>query len=96
MHGIVFAARHQTKGGRFALKAHERAQEYARERDVYLRLQDRGVTRIGRCSVPELIAFDDELWVIAMTLVAQPFVLDFAGAYLDRAAGATHVQCMRP
>jgi len=27
--------------------------------------------------------FDDELRVIEMTIVARPFVLDFAGAYLD-------------
>jgi hypothetical protein len=33
--------------------------------------------------VPELIAFDDELWIIAMTVVSRPFVLDFGGAYLD-------------
>jgi len=33
--------------------------------------------------VPQLLGFDDELWVIEMTVVARPFVLDFAGAYLD-------------
>jgi hypothetical protein len=30
-----------------------------------------------------LVGFDDELRVIEMTIVARPFVLDFAGAYLD-------------
>src|SRR5207245_9261064 len=68
-----------------ALKVHERDKEYRRERDVYLRLQEHRVTDIRGCHVPEMIAFDDELWVIAMTLVARPFVLDFAGAYLDEA-----------
>jgi hypothetical protein len=38
-----------------------------------------------RCHVPQMVAFDDDLWVIAMTLVERPFVLDFAGAYLDQA-----------
>ncbi len=34
-------------------------------------------------NVPQLISSDDELLVIEMTIVARPFVLDFAGAYLD-------------
>jgi hypothetical protein len=83
-HGIVFAAKHQTKGGRFALKAHVRSQEYVRERDVYLRLREHAITAIRGCHVPEMLAFDDALWVIEMTLVDRPFVLDFAGAHLDR------------
>ena len=33
--------------------------------------------------VPRLLQFDDDLWVIEMTIVSRPFVLDFAGAYLD-------------
>src|SRR5438552_53360 len=84
VHGIVFAAKYQTKGGRCALKVHEREKEYRRERDVYLRLQEHGLTAIRGCNVPELITFDDGLWVIEMTLVSRPFVLDFAGAYLDK------------
>jgi hypothetical protein len=83
VHGIVFAARCQTESGRIALKVHERAGSYSRERDVYLRLQEHAVTTIRGCNVPELLAFDDELWVVEMTLVDRPFVLDFAGAYLD-------------
>jgi hypothetical protein len=85
VHGIVFAAKYQTKGGRIALKVHERDKEYRRERDVYLRLQEHGVTEIRGCHVPEMVAFDDDLWIIVMTIVARPFVLDFAGAYLDQA-----------
>jgi hypothetical protein len=85
MHGIVFAASHQTKQGGYALKVHERSKEYLRERDVYVRLQELGVTNILGCRVPELLAFDDTLSVIAITIVERPFVLDFAGAYLDHA-----------
>jgi hypothetical protein len=85
VHGIVFAAKYQTKGGQVAVKAHERDKEYRRERDIYLRLQEHAVTEIRGCYVPEMVAFDDELWVIAMTVVDRPFVLDFAGAYLDQA-----------
>jgi hypothetical protein len=83
VHGIVFSATHQPEGGASAVKVHERAEAYARERDVYLRLKEHGVTLIRGCEVPELIAFDDRLWVIEMRVVTRPFVLDFAGAYLD-------------
>ena len=33
--------------------------------------------------VPQLIRADDDLRVIEMTIVTRPYVLDFAGAYLD-------------
>ena len=85
VHGIVFVAESQTKPGASAIKVHERESSYCRERDVYLRLQDRGVTAIRGCHVPQLLRFDDDLWVIEMDVVKRPFVLDFAGAYLDRA-----------
>jgi hypothetical protein len=85
VHGIVFSAESQIEGGRSALKVHERGPDYMRERDVYLRLKEHGITEIRSCNVPELVTFDDELWVIEMTVVTRPFVLDFAGAYLDEA-----------
>ena len=34
--------------------------------------------------MPQLLRFDDELHVLEMTIVKRPFILDFAGAYLDR------------
>jgi hypothetical protein len=34
-------------------------------------------------NVPQLIRHDDSLRVLEMTIVERPFVLDFAGAYLD-------------
>lgn len=83
VHGIVFAAEYQTKGGRVALKVHERERDYLREHDVYLRLLEHAVTDIRGCHVPELVAWDDDLWVLEMTIVDRPFVLDFAGAFLD-------------
>jgi hypothetical protein len=89
IHGIVFALESQTEpeGPTFhsALKVHEQEQGYRRERDGYLRLQSRQVRKIRGCEVPELLRHDDELWAIEMTIVTRPFVLDFAGAYLDRA-----------
>ncbi len=84
IHGSVFVAEYQSRGGRSALKGHERQPAYVRERDIYLRLRELEITEIRGCNVPGLIDFDDELWVIEMTVVGRPFVLDFAGANLDQ------------
>jgi hypothetical protein len=84
VHGIVFAAENQTEVGRSAIKVHEREACYRQERDVYLRLQEHGVRSIRGCAVPKLLRHDDALWIVEMTVVTRPFVLDFAGAYLDR------------
>ena len=43
------------------------------------------VTDIRGCAVPDLIAYEDALWVLEMTVVSRSFVLDFAGAFLDQA-----------
>lgn len=39
---------------------------------------------INEFEVPQLYAWDDDLLIIEMTVVQPPFVLDFAGAYLDK------------
>jgi hypothetical protein len=82
VHGIVFTAESQWQFGVIALKAHESHAGYTRERDVYLHLQKHQVETLLDCSVPRLLDHDDELQVLAMTIVRRPFVLDFAGAYL--------------
>jgi hypothetical protein len=33
--------------------------------------------------VPQLLDFDDGLFVVEMTIVSKPYLLDFAGAFLD-------------
>jgi hypothetical protein len=83
VHGSVFAVENQTKTGISAIKAHEHEHAYRRERDVYLRLKESGVADIRGCAVPEMLRHDDELWILEMTVVTRPFVLDFAGAHLD-------------
>ncbi|MFO1475234.1 MAG: hypothetical protein U1F98_01120 [Verrucomicrobiota bacterium] len=83
IHGIIFVAEHNVKVGRTAIKAHRYDEPYARERDTYLRLQRVGVSEILGFHVPQLIRADDALRVIDMSVVTRPFVLDFAGAYLD-------------
>ncbi len=83
VHGSVFAAENQTDGRRSAVKTHERERFYRRERNIYTRLMENCVTHIRSAEVPQLLGYDDELMVIEMTIVSRPFVLDFAGAYLD-------------
>ena len=78
VHGTVFLTNRQA-----AIKVHERQSAYVQERDIYLRLREHEVSRIRSCAVPLLLNHDDELWVIEITTVSPPFVLDFAGAYLD-------------
>jgi hypothetical protein len=56
-----------------------------REHDIYLRLRQHNVESVLGFAVPSMLAFDDRLWVIEMEIVAPPFVLDFSGAYLDKA-----------
>jgi len=85
VHGIVFAVESQTEPGRAAIKVHDREHSYRRERDIYLRLREHGITEVRGCAVPEMIDYDDTFWIIEMTIVVRPFVLDFAGAYLDHA-----------
>jgi len=57
---------------------------YENERNVYLRLQEHGVVNLVGFTVPKLIDYDDTLLIVEMDIVTPPFVLDFAGAYLDK------------
>ena len=83
IHGIVYAAESNAEAGSVAVKAHRTTEGYERERNAYLRLKDAGVKEILGFKVPELLQSDDELLVLEMTIVTRPFLLDFAGAYLD-------------
>lgn len=83
IHGIIFVADNKSEGGRTAVKVHRESEPYLRERAVYERLMQAGVTEILGFNVPQFIRADDHLRVIEMTVVTRPFVLDFAGAYLD-------------
>src|SRR5438874_12497206 len=83
VHGSVFLVKAQVEIARSAIKIHSQEEPFRRERDIYLRLKEHGVKRIRGCEVPQLTRFDNDLWIIEMTIVTRPFVLDFAGAYLD-------------
>lgn len=77
--GNVFATERQS-----AIKVLRFQRHYERERDVYLRLESRSIVEVAGFSVPQLIHHDDHLWVVEMGIVSPPFVLDFAGVYLDQ------------
>ena len=83
IHGIVRAATAKFNEGKTAIKVHRLVETYRRERDVYQRLRDAEVRQIRGFHVPQLFAWDDDRWIIEMSIVTRPFVLDFAGAYLD-------------
>jgi hypothetical protein len=83
VHGIVLAAENNIKKDKSAIKAHNSATPYLRERAVYERLRDAGVSKVLGFHVPQFIRAAGDLRVIEMTIVTRPYVLDFAGAYLD-------------
>jgi len=83
IHGIIHVARDNAKSGKTALKAHRSLEPYQRERDTYQRLRDANITEILGFHVPQFIRAADDLRVIEMSIVTRPFLLDFAGAWLD-------------
>ena len=84
VHGLVLAAQRHVDTARIALKIHRHKEPYRRERGIYERLALESVSEVCGFHVPQLVACDEDLWVLEMTVVTRPFVLDFAGAYLDR------------
>jgi hypothetical protein len=83
IHGIIHVAENKSRGGKTAVKAHFEAEPYHRERAVYERLRSASVTEILGFNVPQMLRADDDLLIIEMTIVTRPFILDFAGAFLD-------------
>ena len=83
IHGIAVVLQSENGFTQTALKIHSAREPYRRERDVYERLAESGVTKILACHVPRLLRSDDVLLALEMTIVPPPFVLDFAGAWLD-------------
>ena len=77
--GLVFATNQES-----VLKCLRYERLYQNERNVYQRLAQLECDEIAGFRVPRLISFDDLLWVVEIQIVSPPFVLDFAGASLDR------------
>jgi hypothetical protein len=83
IHGIVVVLKSQRNTMATALKVLSDPGPYRRERDIYERLKEARVTKVLGFHVPQLLSYDDSLLAVEMTVVAPPYVLDFAGAYLD-------------
>ena len=66
-----------------AAKLHVNGEVYRRERDAYFRLGDVEMDEVAGLNIPKLIDQDNDLFVLEMTVVSPPFLLDFASAYLD-------------
>ena len=84
IHGIIFSAQHKSHLGKSVLKAHRDEEPFLRELSIYERLMAEEVGEILGFNVPDFLGADEGLRIIEMSLVARPFVLDFAGAYLDK------------
>jgi hypothetical protein len=85
IHGIIFRTEGNPETGDVAtaIKVHRSREPYLREWAVYQRLKEAEITKIRGLNVPQILRHDDELCIIEMSIVTRPFVLDFAGAYLD-------------
>lgn len=83
MHGNVFRAGSPAAAGEVALKVHLRREPFEVELETYLRLREAKVAQVLGFNVPQLLGYDAELLVLEMTVVQQPFVLDFAEVRLD-------------
>jgi hypothetical protein len=76
--GLVFKTDSET-----AVKGFKHEELYRKERDVYLRLHELDLFEVCGAGIPHIFANDNDLWCLEMEIVSVPFVLDFAGAYLD-------------
>jgi hypothetical protein len=76
--GIVYQTQRNT-----AIKVYSLKQGYERERNVYIRLKERGIDFIQRLALPRIRTWDDNLLILEMSIVHVPCMLDFGGAYLD-------------
>lgn len=83
--GIVYQTSVNT-----AIKVYDLFDGYARERDVYFRLKRRSLDCIRSFKIPRILDSDDNLFILEMSIVHTPCILDFGGAYLDDIPG--HIQ----
>ncbi len=87
IHGIIFGTEGNPEAHQIAtaIKVLRAREPFSRELAIYQRLKAAGITTFLGFNVPQLLCHDDGMCIIEMTIVARPFVLDFAGAYLDAA-----------
>jgi len=67
------------------VKVCRHANLFDRELEVYQRLAQHGLHQLQGFRIPSLLDQDAKQWVLELSLVAPPFVLDFAAASLSKA-----------
>jgi len=77
--GIVYQTNRNT-----AIKVYDLGSGYLRERDIYKRLQERKIESLNNFKIPRILEWDDDFYILEMSIVHVPCVLDFGGAYLDK------------
>ena len=83
IHGIVRVIKSNNEPAERALKLHRDLDPYYREKTVYQCLHANRVDQILGFRIPKPLRFNDEFLAIEMTIVAPPFILDFASARLN-------------
>ena len=84
IHGSVFLVENNLNPAPVAVKFLRETAPFDREWRVYERLGEFRVTQVLGFQVPVMLNRYDTWRAIEMTVVHRPFLLDFAGAYLDR------------
>lgn len=64
------------------IKVHRNRLEFENELNSYRRLSGKNVDRLQGFQVPQLLDFDEPGWVLELTYVRPPYVLDFGRAQL--------------
>lgn len=76
--GIVYSTDQKS-----AVNAFRCDEQYRREKEVYGRIEQHNISKVGEFAIPKPISCHDKLMVIEMEIVSPPFIVDFAGAHLD-------------
>jgi hypothetical protein len=83
IHGSVYVVKSPKEFSETAVKIHTEYDSFNREFEVYRRLAELDVKEVCGFAVPQMLVADEEFLAIQMTIVSRPFILDFAGAYVD-------------
>jgi len=76
--GIVFSTSRAT-----AVKLHAQTHTFNRELAAYRRLREKRVQTVCGFAVPQLLGADTDRRILEITIVQPPYLLGFAGSYLD-------------
>ena len=65
------------------VKVFRRERPFLAELAVYQRIAERGLTKLRGFAIPKLLDIDRENFVLVMTHVDPPYIIDFGAAGLD-------------